>query len=56
MDLAYLYHRRGMSLARSISAACPASRAAHLGLLRGYEARIASRRLLTRRPRQEQMA
>jgi len=48
MDLNYLYHRRGVSLARSSDAACAASRAAHLGLLRGYEARIASRRRLGR--------
>jgi hypothetical protein len=44
MDLNYLYHRRGVSLARASDAACERSRAAHLTLYRGYGARIAAAR------------
>lgn len=41
MDLNYLYHRRGVSLARAGRAACEPSRSAHLGLYRAYDERIA---------------
>ena len=41
MDLNYLYHRRGESLLMAVQATCEASREAHLGLARGYVARIA---------------
>ena len=44
MDLNYLYHRRGKSLLMAAQAACEKSRAAHLGLARGYLARIAKLR------------
>jgi len=44
MDLNYLYHRRGVSLARADTAACAPSRQAHLGLFAGYGARIAAAR------------
>jgi hypothetical protein len=40
MDLNYLYHRRGTSLLLAAHARCEPSRAAHLGLARGYVARI----------------
>jgi hypothetical protein len=40
MDLNYLYHRRGVSLARAGRAACEPSRSAHLGLFRAYHQRI----------------
>lgn len=40
MDLNYLYHRRGQSLMMAAQAACEPSRAAHLGLARGYVACI----------------
>jgi len=41
LDLNYLYHRRGVSLARAGTAACTASRDAHLGLYLAYGVRIA---------------
>jgi hypothetical protein len=44
MDLNYLYHRRGKSLLMAANAACERSRDAHLGLARGYVARIAELR------------
>ena len=44
MDLNYLYHRRGKSLLMAAHAACENSRNAHLGLARGYVARIAELR------------
>ena len=36
MDLNYLYERRGRSLLMAAQARCDSSRAAHLGLARGY--------------------
>jgi hypothetical protein len=50
MDLNYLYHRRGISLFMSQNAACEQSRAAHLGLVGGYAARIAEAKRRLRRP------
>jgi hypothetical protein len=44
MDLNYLYHRRGKSLLMAAHAACEPSRNAHLGLAKGYVARIAELR------------
>ena len=44
MDLNYLYHRRGKSLLMAAQASCEAARNAHLGLARGYVARIAALR------------
>lgn len=44
MDLNYLYHRRGVSLARAGVAACAPSRSAHLELFRAYGLRIAEAR------------
>ena len=44
MDLNYLYHRRGQSLFMAARASCDRSRDAHLGLARGYVARIAELR------------
>ena len=44
MDLNYLYHRRGKSLLMAAQASCERSRNAHLGLARGYVARIAELR------------
>ena len=44
MDLNYLFWRRGVSLARAQSAACAASRKAHLGLYEAYGHRIIARR------------
>ena len=41
MDLNYLYHRHGVSLAMAERAACGASREAHLKLAHGYADRIA---------------
>jgi hypothetical protein len=50
MDLNYLDHRRGISLFMSQNAACEQSRAAHLGLVSGYAARIAEAKRRLRRP------
>jgi len=50
VDLNYLYHRRGISLFMSQNAACERSRAAHLGLVGGYAARIAEAKRRLRRP------
>lgn len=44
MDLNYLYFRRGKSLLMAAQASCERSRDAHLGLARGYVARIAELR------------
>lgn len=44
MDLNYLYLRRGQSLVMADRAACEPSRNAHLGLARGFTARIAQAR------------
>lgn len=44
MDLNYLYHRRGISLARALDAACARARSAHLGLYEGYGAAIDAHR------------
>ena len=44
MDLNYLYHRRGKSLIMAAEARCERSRDAHLGLARGYVAKIAELR------------
>jgi hypothetical protein len=41
MDLNYLYHRRGQSLMMACNATSEPARTAHLGLARGYVARIA---------------
>jgi hypothetical protein len=48
MDFNYLYHRQQVSLMRAEDAASDGARAAHLGLARGYAARIAAA-LLKRR-------
>lgn len=40
MDLNYLFHRHQVSLMRADAASCPPSRAAHVGLVRGYAQRI----------------
>jgi len=42
MDLNYLYHRRGVSLAMAANASCEESRTVHQSLARGYTARIAA--------------
>jgi len=44
LDFNYLYERRGRSLLMAANAACDRSRAAHLGLARGYRDRIADLR------------
>lgn len=54
MDLNYLYHRHQVSLFMSDNAACAQSRAAHLGLLAGYAARIEQAK--TNRPQLELVA
>jgi hypothetical protein len=41
MDLNYLYHRRGVSLAMAAHAACEPSRDAHRTLAAAYASRIA---------------
>jgi hypothetical protein len=41
LDLNYLYHRHQVSLFLSENAACEQSRAAHLGLVVAYAAKIA---------------
>lgn len=41
-DLNYLYYRQQVSLMRADEAACACSRWSHLGLARGYSARIAA--------------
>ena len=41
MDLNYLYHRHQVALFLSENAACEQSRAAHLGLVAAYAAKIA---------------
>jgi hypothetical protein len=53
MDLNYLYHRRGIALLMSENAACEESRAAHLGLVAAYAAKIAEVRRSTARPQAE---
>jgi hypothetical protein len=44
MDFNYLYHRRGVSLARARTAASEPARRAHLELYRAYGARIVEAR------------
>jgi len=44
LDLNYLYHRRGVSLARADAAASSAARSAHLGLFTAYGVLIAEAR------------
>ena len=51
MDLNYLYHRRGVSLAMSDQAGCDRSRDAHLRLAASYSDRIENARHASRRTR-----
>lgn len=44
MDLNYLLQRHQISLMRADMAACASARAAHSGLVRGYERQIAAAR------------